>query len=47
METSRIIAAAVTPLLFYLWWRGSDRLKNKLRQMKPGLLRSILLWPSK
>jgi hypothetical protein len=47
METSRIIATALTPLVFYLWWKGSARLKHKLRQMKPGVLRSILLWPSK
>lgn len=47
MEASRVVAAALTPLVIYLWFKGSQRLKDKLKTMKPGLLRSVLLWPSK
>lgn len=47
MRSTMPIAAALLPVVLLLWWRGSERLKKRLRAMKPGLLRTILLWPSK
>lgn len=47
MKSTMPIAAALTPLVIYLWLKGSAALKKRLQGMKPGLLRSILLWPSK
>lgn len=47
MRSTMPIAAALLPVVLLLWWKGSERLKQRLRKMKPGPLRRILLWPSK
>ena len=41
------LAAFLTPLVIYLWWKGSAALKRKLRKLPPSWYRSVLLWPSK
>jgi hypothetical protein len=46
-STARLIAAALTPIVIYVWLKGSKSLKQRLQGMKPGPLRRILLWPSK
>lgn len=46
-STARSIAVALTPLAIYLWIKGFNRLRDRLRKMPRSWYRSVLLWPSK
>lgn len=41
------IAAALVPVVIYLWFKGSDALKRRLQDLPPSWWRTVLLWPSK
>ncbi len=46
-STSRLIAAFLVPVTIYLWLKGFNKLRDRLRKMRPSWYRSVLLWPSK